>query len=90
VKFLAEGPRRDLKTRYEFWSSYQGRASYLGNRMNDLYLKANGIKAGVKNYDEMTTLLVGYFRRNNGLHNPGGTMASTIVVKTASLNDSGL
>jgi hypothetical protein len=70
VKLLAEGPRRDLKTRYEFWSSYQGRASYLGNRMNDLYLKSNGIKAGVKNYDEMTTLLVGYYRQSNRLHRP--------------------
>jgi hypothetical protein len=71
VKLLADGPRRDLKTRYEFWSRYRGRTSYLGNRMNDLYLKANGIKAGVKNYDEMTTLLVGYYRRNNGLQRPG-------------------
>ena len=63
LKMLEDGPRRDLKARYEFWAKYSGKTSYVGNRVNDLYLKANGVSSGVKNYDEATALIVGYFRR---------------------------
>jgi hypothetical protein len=63
AKLIEDGPRRDLKTRYEFWASFRGPATYVGNRVNDIYLKANGIKSGVRNYDEMSALIIGYFRR---------------------------
>jgi len=66
AKLLEDGPKRDLKARYEFWARYSGKTSYLGNRVNDFYLKANGIKSGVKNYDEVSALIIGYFRRFKG------------------------
>jgi hypothetical protein len=66
AKLLEDGPKRDLKARYEFWGRYSGKTSYLGNRVNDFYLKANGIRSGVKNYDEVSALIIGYFRRLNG------------------------
>jgi hypothetical protein len=66
AKLIEDGPKRDLKARYEFWARYSGKTSYLGNRVNDFYLKANGIKSGVKNYDEVSALIIGYFRRFKG------------------------
>jgi hypothetical protein len=62
AKLLEAGPRRDLKERYEFWGRYNGSATYLGTRVNDLYLKANGIKSGVRNYNDAVSLIIAYSR----------------------------
>jgi len=59
---LEDGPRADLKARSAFWSRYQGRTSLLGRRINNVYLKANRVKSGVKNYDDVVSLIVGYYR----------------------------
>jgi hypothetical protein len=64
LKLLGDGPRSDLKTRRDFWQRYTGRASYLGARVNNLYLKANGVRSGIRNYDEVVSLIIGYYRKH--------------------------
>ncbi len=61
VTTIGEGGRADLKTRAKFWASYTGRLSSFGNNLNHMYLKANGIKSGVKNYNEAVWLIIGYY-----------------------------
>jgi hypothetical protein len=63
IKLLEEGPRNDLKVRGEFWAKYFGRATYLGTRVNNLYLRANGIRAGVRSYNDVVSLIIAYMRR---------------------------
>jgi Protein of unknown function (DUF3810) len=60
LKLLGEGPRNDLKARAEFWARYTGRASAMGTAVNNLYLRANGVRSGIKNYNESTWLMIKY------------------------------
>ncbi|MBC7933657.1 MAG: DUF3810 domain-containing protein [Rubrivivax sp.] len=61
VAGLGEGPRADLKARGQFWARYRGRLSNLSNSLNHAYLKANGVRSGVRNYNEASALIVGYY-----------------------------
>ncbi|HEV2859528.1 MAG TPA: DUF3810 domain-containing protein [Pyrinomonadaceae bacterium] len=58
---LGDGPRADLQARSRFWSRYVGRASALAQSLNHAYLKANGVRSGVRNYNEAAWLVVGYY-----------------------------
>lgn len=58
---LGEGPRADLKAREQFWARYSGRLSNFSNSLNHVYLKVNGVKSGVRNYNEASSLIVGYY-----------------------------
>lgn len=61
---LSEGPRADLKTRGQFWARYRGRLSNFSNSLNHAYLKANGVRSGVRNYNEASALIVGYYLKH--------------------------
>jgi hypothetical protein len=61
VAAIGEGPRADLKARGQFWARYLGRLSDFSNGLNHIYLKANGVKSGVRNYNEASALIVGYY-----------------------------
>ncbi len=55
------GYREDSQRSARFWLKAGGTAGDLSRRLNDLYLKANRIKSGTKNYGEVTALLIGYY-----------------------------
>lgn len=61
---IEPGPRADLKARAAFWARYRGRLSDFGNRLNHAYLRANGIKSGVRNYNESVWLIIGYYLKH--------------------------
>jgi hypothetical protein len=61
VAGIGEGPRADLKARGQFWARYRGRLSDFSNSLNNVYLKVNGIRSGVRNYDEASSLIVGHY-----------------------------
>ncbi|MCA1592291.1 MAG: DUF3810 domain-containing protein [Acidobacteria bacterium] len=61
VAAIGEGPRADLKARALFWSRYSGRLSDFGQGINHVYLKVNGVRSGVKNYNEAVWLIIGYY-----------------------------
>lgn len=58
---LGEGPRADLKARAQFWARYSGRLANFGQSVNHVYLKVNGVRSGVRNYNEASALIVGYY-----------------------------
>ncbi len=62
---LNAGPRADLLARYMFWTNYQGRLSATSHLINNAYLKANRIKSGAKNYNEVSALIIGYYLKKN-------------------------
>lgn len=61
VAALGEGARADLKARAQFWARYSGRLSNLGQGINHVYLKVNGVRSGVRNYNEASALIIGYY-----------------------------
>jgi hypothetical protein len=61
---LGAGFREDSRRSARFWAAARGRAGALGMRLNDLYLKANRVKSGTKNYGEVTALLIGYYLKS--------------------------
>lgn len=70
VAALGEGPRADLRARAQFWARYSGRLSNLAEGMNHLYLRANGVRSGVRNYNEASWLIVGYYLRQRAAAGP--------------------
>lgn len=61
VAALGEGPRADLRARAQFWARYSGRLAGLGQSVNHVYLRVNGVRSGVRNYNEASALIVGYY-----------------------------
>jgi hypothetical protein len=61
---LGAGFREDSRRSARFWAAARGRAGALSMRLNDLYLKANRVKSGTKNYGEVTALLIGYYLKS--------------------------
>jgi hypothetical protein len=64
LKGLNSGYREDSQRSARFWLKAGGAAGDLSRRLNDLYLKANSVKSGTKNYGEVTALLVGYYLKS--------------------------
>ncbi len=62
---LPEEAETDIRLSREFWARYDGRIAEVSNKVNDTYLKANGQKDGVKSYNRMVDLIVGYYRNIN-------------------------
>lgn len=58
---LSEKAVPDLLSNSEFWSSYEGKAAEVSEKINDHYLKANGQTDGVKSYGKMVDLLIAYY-----------------------------
>lgn len=58
---IGKGPRNDLRARSDFWARHQGPARAVAARVNNSYLKANGIAAGTRSYSEDVALIIGYY-----------------------------
>ncbi len=58
---LSEKVAPDLQANSEFWSSYEGKAAELSEKINDRYLKVNGQTDGVKSYGRLVDLLIAYY-----------------------------
>lgn len=63
VKQLGPGYREDSRRAAAFWAKASGPAGALSHRVNDLYLRANRVKAGVADYSNSTTLIIAYHLR---------------------------
>lgn len=63
AKQLGTGYREDSRRAAQFWLKASGAAGALSNRVNDLYLRANRVKAGVADYSNSTTLIIAYHLR---------------------------
>jgi len=53
---------RDLALLHAFWARYESKASAVGARVNDMYLKAQGQAAGTASYDAVVDLLAAHRR----------------------------
>jgi hypothetical protein len=62
VARIGEGPRTDLQGRAAFWRLRESRVlGEVARRTNNTYLRANRVRSGIANYDEVTALIINYF-----------------------------
>ncbi|MCL1948300.1 MAG: DUF3810 domain-containing protein [Turicibacter sp.] len=59
---LSEGVRLDINQQITFWNAYRGRTQEIANRINDNYLRFNGIAEGTLSYGLVVDLLLAYFQ----------------------------
>jgi hypothetical protein len=57
-KLLPPRAVEQLETESAFWKSHEGRASDVSEKVNDTYLKAQGVASGVGSYGEAARLLL--------------------------------
>ena len=60
------GIRRDLDDLSEYWEQFQGVGTTIGRALNDRYLRANRVRAGVRSYGLSVRLLITFAGQNNG------------------------
>ena len=58
---LSDAVMRDLIYKNEFWQKYEGQVSKVSSKINDSYLKSNGVSDGEKSYGRMVDLLLNYY-----------------------------
>ena len=56
----------DLRAYNAAWAPYKGKASEVGDKMNDAYLKANHQTDGVKSYGRMVDLMIAQMLKDRG------------------------
>jgi hypothetical protein len=63
VRQLSPGFREDSRRAAAFWAKASGAAGALGQRVNDLYLRANRVRSGTADYRGSTALIIGFYLR---------------------------
>jgi hypothetical protein len=62
VTALGAGPLQDARASAEFWDRSRNRTlSSVAERTNDAYLQANRVRSGIRNYGDVTALIIGYY-----------------------------
>ncbi len=62
---FSEEVLRDMKFRSDFWKRHEGKIDEISSKVNDTYLKANGVSDGEKSYGRMVDLLLSYYNQQN-------------------------
>lgn len=58
----SEGVGRDLGERNEYWKQFEGPVQETSNKVNDQFITSQGDSDGVRSYDRVVNLIVGYYR----------------------------
>ena len=58
---LPEDAVRELAENSEFWRSRETKASEVQDRVNDAYLKSNGLEEGIASYGRLTNLMMAWY-----------------------------
>ena len=59
---LSREVTQDLEQKRLFWKQYEGAVEAFSSKLNDTYLKANGVTEGEKSYGKMVDLLLDYYQ----------------------------
>lgn len=57
----SDGVIRDLKHNSEYWKSFEGEVKETSQKINDSFIKANGVESGVLSYNQMVELMLRYY-----------------------------
>ncbi|MEG2017962.1 MAG: DUF3810 domain-containing protein [Clostridium sp.] len=57
----SQGVEEDRQYRIDFWDKYSGKIEQVSSKVNNTYLKSNGVSDGEKSYGRMVDLLLDYY-----------------------------
>ncbi|MDO5520429.1 MAG: DUF3810 domain-containing protein [bacterium] len=61
-KQLCKQADHDISTKREFWDKYETKIATVSNKVNDVYLKVNAQEEGTNSYNQVTGLILSYYR----------------------------
>ena len=59
---VSEEVARDLAARRAYWKQFEGPVQEASTKVNDTFIRVNGDKEGVARYDQVTALLILWYR----------------------------
>lgn len=62
------GVVRDLRQRNAYWDAFEGKTMQSSQRVNDAFIKANGVKSGTLSYNQMVSLVLRYYDQQGWLN----------------------
>jgi len=65
ISNCSDGMIRDLKKNSEYWKSFEGEVQEASQKVNDTFIKANGVESGVLSYNQMVELMLRYYDKEN-------------------------
>lgn len=81
---IGQGARSDLQSRAAFWHMRESRVlGEVARKTNNTFLKANRVRSGIANYDEVTALIINYF-----LTYPNGGRERLLLTETPAASTS--
>ena len=57
----SEGMIRDLKQNSAYWKNFEGEIQENSQKVNDTFIKVNGVESGVLSYNQMVELMLRYY-----------------------------
>ena len=57
----SDGVIRDLQNNNAYWNSFEGEVEEVSQKINDSFIKANGVESGVLSYNQMVELMLRYY-----------------------------
>jgi len=63
MSMLREYVRMDLAANREFWARYDGPIAEMQDRVNDVFLQAQGVEGGILSYNKVVDLILSYYMR---------------------------
>ena len=57
----SDGVNRDLRQRNDYWKNFEGKTMDTADKLNDTFIKVNGVESGVLNYNEAVSLILQYY-----------------------------
>ncbi|MBQ6372527.1 MAG: DUF3810 domain-containing protein [Oscillospiraceae bacterium] len=58
---IPEAALAEIRANDEFWAKHENKASEVQSRINDAYLKSNGVEEGIASYGQLTTLMLHWY-----------------------------
>lgn len=59
--YCSEGMIRDMQKSNTYWKGFEGEVRETSQKLNDSFIKANGVESGVLNYNQMVELMLRYY-----------------------------
>lgn len=63
----SEGVIRDLRQSNSYWKSFEGEIRESSQKVNDTFIKVNGVESGVLSYNQMVGLMLRYYDKQGFL-----------------------
>lgn len=67
IALCSPGVIRDLKNQRQYWKQFDGPTQETSQKVNDTFIKVNGVKEGIFSYNQMVRLMLRYYDQQGWL-----------------------